>query len=150
MKPSPPGWPRFASAVVYQDAARAIDWLCEAFGFRVRIKVQGENGIIEHCELEYGDGLIMVAQEKEAAQDVRAWRACFRSPRSLDGVNTQSLMFFVDDVDRHFAHARASGARIVEEPAVHDYGEEYFADKSYAAFDPEGHLWWITQRLRTA
>jgi uncharacterized glyoxalase superfamily protein PhnB len=150
MTPSPPGWPRFVSAVVYRDAAEAIDWLCAAFGFQIRIKVEGENGRIEHCELEYGEGLIMIAQEKEAALDPRGWRACFKSPKSVGGTNTQSLIFFVDDADAHCAQARARGARIVEEPAVHDYGEEYFADKSYGAFDPEGHLWWITQRLRTA
>ena len=63
MKPTPAGWPRFSSAIVYRDAAAAIDWLCDAFGFEIRIKVEGENGRIEHCELEYGDGLVMIAQE---------------------------------------------------------------------------------------
>jgi uncharacterized glyoxalase superfamily protein PhnB len=63
MKPTPAGWPRFSSSVVYQDAAAAIDWLCNAFGFEVRIKVEGANGRIEHCELSLGDGLIMIAQE---------------------------------------------------------------------------------------
>ena len=56
MKATPAGWPRLSSAIVYRDAAAAIDWLCDAFGFGVRIKVEGENGRIEHCELEYGDG----------------------------------------------------------------------------------------------
>ena len=44
MKPTPAGWPRFSSSIVYQDAAAAIDWLCSAFDFEVRIKVEGENG----------------------------------------------------------------------------------------------------------
>lgn len=71
-----------------------------------------------------------------------------RSPKSLDGACTQSIMFFVDDAEAHCAHARARGAHIVEEPATHDYGEDYWTDRSYGARDPEGHLWWITQRLR--
>jgi uncharacterized glyoxalase superfamily protein PhnB len=25
---------------------------------------------------------------------------------------------------------------------------EYWADRSYGALDPEGHMWWITQRMR--
>jgi uncharacterized glyoxalase superfamily protein PhnB len=58
------------------------------------------------------------------------------------------MMLFVDDADAHCAHARARGARIVEEPATHDYGEDYWSDRSYGALDPESHLWWITQRLR--
>ena len=147
MKPTPAGWPRFSSSVVYQDAAAAIDWLCSAFGFEVRLKVEGENGRIEHCELAVGDGLIMLAQENSTAE--RSWKRSLRSPKSLDGANTQCLMFYVDDAEAHCAQARARGASIVEEPAVHDYGDDYWSDRSYGALDPEGHLWWITQRLRS-
>lgn len=146
MKPTPADWPRFSSSVFYRDAAAAIDWLCDAFGFTVRIKVEGEGGKVEHSELEYGGGLVMVAQEDAAA--ARAWKKLLRSPVSLDGRSTQALMFFVDDADAHCAHARAKGARIVEEPQTYDYGAEYWADRGYAALDPEGHLWWITQRVR--
>jgi uncharacterized glyoxalase superfamily protein PhnB len=146
MKPVPSDWPRISSAVCYQDAARAIDWLCDAFGFEVKLKVEGENGRIEHSELTYGEGLIMVAQED--SQSERSIKQVLRSPRSINGRNTQSLMFFVDDVEAHCAHARAHGAHIVNEPETHDYGEEYWADRSYGAIDPEGHLWWVTQRVR--
>jgi len=55
---------------------------------------------------------------------------------------------FVDDVDSHCAHAKANGALIIDEPKVHDYGEDYWTDRTYGATDIEGHLWWITQRLR--
>ncbi len=60
MKPPPEGWPRISSAVFYNDASKAIDWLCEVFGFDVRLKVEGEGGRIEHSELVFGEGLIMV------------------------------------------------------------------------------------------
>ncbi len=133
---------------MYRDAAAAIDWLCDAFGFQIRLKVEGENGRIEHCELEYGDGLLMIAQETSDSSS--KWRQVFRSPRSLEGANTQSLMFYVDDADAHCAHARNRGARIVEEPATHDYGQDYWADRSYGALDLEGHVWWVTQRVRNA
>jgi len=146
MNPTPPDWPRFSSSVFYQDAAKAIDWLCDAFGFSIRLKVEGEGGSIVHSELTYGEGLLMVSSED--AQAARTWKRAMRSPRSLDSANTQCIMFFVDDADAHCAHARARGARIVEEPTVHDYGEQYWADRSYGALDPEGHLWWITQRVR--
>jgi uncharacterized glyoxalase superfamily protein PhnB len=145
MLPTPPGWPRLSSSLTYRDAAAAIDWLCEAFGFEVRLRVEGADGQIVHSELTYGEALIMVGDEREDAD--RAWRARMKSPASLGG-NTQSLMLFVDDADAHCARARAAGAQIVEEPAVHDYGDDYWSDRSYGALDPEGHLWWITQRLR--
>lgn len=146
MQPTPKGWPRFSSSVFYVDAARAIDWLCDVFGFEVRLRVEGEGGRIEHSELTYGDGLVMVAHEGGA--DGRPWKNLMRSPRSVGGSNTQAQMFFVDDVDAHCAHARARGALIVAEPETHDYGDDYWTDRSYAVLDLEGHLWWITQRLR--
>jgi uncharacterized glyoxalase superfamily protein PhnB len=146
MNPPPSDWPRLSSSVFYQDAAAAIDWLCDAFGFEVRLKVEGENGRIEHSELTYGEGLIMVGQESPDSE--RQWKRSMRSPKSLNGASTQSMMLFVDDAEAHCAHARARGARIVEEPATHDYGEDYWSDRSYGALDPESHLWWITQRLR--
>jgi uncharacterized glyoxalase superfamily protein PhnB len=146
MQPAPADWPRLSSSVFYQDAAAAIDWLCNAFGFEVRLKVEGDNGRIEHSELTYGEGLIMVAQE--SPQSERRWKNAMRSPKSLNGETTQSIMFFVDDADAHCANARRNGARIVEEPATHDYGADYWSDRSYGALDPEGHMWWITQRLR--
>jgi uncharacterized glyoxalase superfamily protein PhnB len=147
MKPTPRGWPRISSSCFYQDAAAAIDWLCDAFGFEVRLRVEGDNGEIVHSELTYGEGLIMVGQEGVKAKE-RAWKALTRSPRSLGGSTTQAMMIFVDDADAHCAHARARGAKIIEEPATHDYGADYWTDRSYGALDPEGHLWWITQRLR--
>jgi uncharacterized glyoxalase superfamily protein PhnB len=136
MKPAPRDWPRLSSAVYYQDARAAIDWLCEAFGFAVRLKVEGEGGRIEHSELTYGEGLLMVGQEGGGSEE-RAWKRSMRSPRSVGGANTQCLMFFVDDVDAHCAHARQHGARIVDEPTTHDYGADYWADRSYGALDPE-------------
>jgi uncharacterized glyoxalase superfamily protein PhnB len=147
MKPTPAGWPRFSNAVVYRDAAAAIDWLCDAFGFELRLRVEGEGGRIEHSELTYGEGLLMVAQEDTASAKV--WKRQLRSPASLQGLSTQSLMFFVDDVQAHCAHAAARGARIVEPLATHDYGEDYWTDRSYGALDPEGHIWWVTQRMHT-
>ena len=145
MNPTPPGWPRISPGVYYRDAARMIDWLCTAYGFEVRLKVEGEGGRIEHSELTFGDGLIMVGEELHGA--ARRFETDRFSPLNAH-CNTQNLMVFVDDVDAHCAHARAAGARIVAEPELHDYGDDYWADRSYGAVDPEGHLWWFTQRIR--
>jgi uncharacterized glyoxalase superfamily protein PhnB len=139
MKANPKGWPRFSSAIYYDDAAAAIDWLCKAFGFKLRLKVDGEGGVIVHSELEYGDGVVMVAS---AQRDPR-----WKSPRSAGG-NTQSLQVYVDDAVAHAAHAKSCGAKILKGPEVHDYGEGYWADKMYEAEDLEGHLWWFSERMK--
>ncbi len=142
MKPTPAGWPRMSSAVFYDDARAAIDWLCRAFGFEARLVVEGDGGSIEHSELTLGEGLIMVGV---AARPETAYQ---RSPRSLGGANTQTLCIHIDDVDTHCAAARAAGAKIVREPKTTDYGAEYWADRTYEAVDPEGHHWYFMQRMR--
>ncbi len=139
MKPNPKGWPRISSSIFYDDPAAAIDWLGRAFGFTVRVKIEGEGGSIIHSELAYGDGLIMVSGRNQPH---------WRSPKGLDGAITQALFIYVDDVEAHAAHARAAGATIHKEPTISDYGDGYWADKGYEAEDPEGHRWWFAERIR--
>jgi len=148
MKKPPEGWPRISAAVFYDDASKAIDWLCRAFGFEVQLKVEGDGGRIEHSELRFGEGLIMVSSSGGSSE--RKVPLPGRSPRSVGGVNTQMLAIFVDDVDGHCARARAAGAKIVDEPTTSDYGEDYWSDRSYRAEDLEGHQWWFMQRVRDA
>src|SRR5688572_13047263 len=124
-KPLPVGWPRISAAVFYEDVARAIDFLCSAFGFELRLKVEGAGGRIEHSELVFGDGLVMVGSA--GGRSDRPGGVPCQSPRSLGGANTQGLCVCVDDVDAHAAHARSAGALIREEPSTTDYGEDYWA-----------------------
>lgn len=150
MKPTPPGWPRISTSVFYEDPAKAIDWLVAAFGFEVRLRVDGPDGRIVHSELEYGDGLVMVGGAgPEYSDKERPWHDLTTSPKSQGGRNTQCACIHVDDADAHCAQARRTGAKIAYEPATSDYGGDYWSDRSYAAIDPEGHLWWFIQRLRT-
>ena len=134
----PSGWPRISSALFYDDAAAAIEFLEKAFGFSTRLKVEDGAGRIVHSELELDEGLVMVA----SSQDVR------RSPRAVGGVNTQALCVYVADIGAHFQRARANGATILSEPADRDYGAEHRTDRVYEALDPEGHRWWFSQRVR--
>lgn len=134
-------WSRISSALFYDDASKAIDWLCTAFGFEVRLKVEGEGGRIEHSELTFEDGVIMVGSTAGAREGVG--REHLKSPRGLGGANTQALCVYVDDVEAHCARARAGGATIVREPTTDDYGEDYGAHRTYEAIDLEGHHWWF-------
>lgn len=149
MQQPPAGWPRITPAVYYDDPRAAIDWLCRAFGFEVRLKVEGEGGRIEHSELHYGDGLIMVsaANTRQRAKD--HWQANHASPNNT-GKNTQSLAVFVDDVDAHCGRAVAAGAQVFRDLRTENYGDEYWSDRTYGALDLEGHQWWFMQRVRDA
>ena len=146
MKPTPAGWQRFSPSLAYREPRAMIVWLCSAYGFELKLLVQSDDGKVEHSELSYGEGLIMVSQEDGGAPP--RFGVPMRSPHSVAGANTQNIMVFVDNVDAHCAQARTAGARIVAEPSDHDYGDEYWTDRSYGAVDPEGHLWWFSERLR--
>lgn len=145
MKQPPAGWPRISTAIFYQDAAAAIDWICRAFDFEVRLRVEGDGGRIEHSELTYGDGLIMVGSAGETAErpDVP-----YESPKAIGGANTQAMCIHVENVDAHCARAVAAGAKITRPLQTTDYGGGYWADRSYEAEDPEGHRWFFMQRMR--
>lgn len=143
MKDPPAGWPRISPSVFYDDAAAAIDWLARAFGFTVRVRVEDDQGRIAHSQLALNGGLVMVGQAGLSPD-----RPYVKSPRAVDGANTQALAVYVDDVDAHCERARAAGAVIVAEPETQDYGDDYWADRSYQARDPEGHHWWFMQRMR--
>jgi uncharacterized glyoxalase superfamily protein PhnB len=143
MKPTPPGWPRICIGLWYEDPALAIDWLCRAFGFEVQLKVEGEGGEIVHSELVLGGGMVMVGGEKN---ERFPWA---KPPTKAGGVNTQNMMVFVDDVDAHCARAKAAGAVITREVETHDYGDDYWSDRTYECRDIGGHHWWFTQRMKT-
>ena len=145
MRNPPEGWPRFTSSVYYDDASAAIDWLCKAFGFEVKIKLE-HNDRVAHSQLTFGDGMIMVGSAGGAPP--RPERAGCVSPRAVGEVNTQRLCVFVDDADAHRKQARAAGATIAAEPTNQDHGEDYWADRTYEAIDLEGHHWFFIQRVR--
>ncbi len=114
-------------ALSYRDAAAAIAWLTEAFGFEVLMAVPGPDGTIGHAELRLGEGIIMLGN----AQAARGWL----SPRDLPGVS-QTLYVYVADVEAHHARAVAAGATITQPLYDTDYGS-----REYAATDLEGHQW---------
>ncbi|MEM6349568.1 MAG: VOC family protein [Cyanobacteria bacterium P01_D01_bin.14] len=115
----------------YRDAAAAVDWLCQAFGFEKHLVVSGEDGTVAHAELVFGNGMIMLgaAREDEFGQ-------LQQPPHQSGAVVTQSPYILVEDVDRHYACAIAAGAEIVMDIKDQDYG-----GRDYSCRDPEGHVW---------
>lgn len=143
MQNPPAGWPRIASAVFYEDAAAAIDWLCRAFGFEVQLKVENERGQIAHSQLVLGGGLIMVGQAGLSPD-----RSYLRSPRTVGGANTQSLFAYVDDADAHCEQARAAGARHHGRAGHPGLRRRPLGGQELPGPGPRGHHWWFAHRVR--
>ena len=115
----------------YEDAASAIEWLCKAFGFNKHLVVEGETGHIEHAQLTFGNGMIMLGSARETEFDNFQ-----KTPRAVGGVGTQSPYIIVSDVDSHHARSLEAGAKVVLQPEDQDYG-----GRAYSCLDLEGNLW---------
>ena len=83
----------------YADVVAAAEWLCEAFGFRERLRIGGHR-----VQLTYGDGAVVV----------------------VNGSGRSSTMVRVEDVDAHCRVAVAAGAEIVAQPETFPYGERQY------------------------
>jgi len=116
----------------YADAPRAIEFLCEAFGFAKHAVYEGANGRIDHAQLKLGPHFIMLG----STGDDTSWPS--RTPAEAGGA-TGGVYVVLDsdaEVDAHCTRARAAGARIIREPASPEYG-----GRGYSAMDIEGYLW---------
>jgi uncharacterized glyoxalase superfamily protein PhnB len=115
----------------YRDAPAAIEWLCRAFGFAKHLVVPGDNGTIAHAQLTLGNGMIMLGSENP-----NEFGRLMTHPKDTGGRETQSAYVIVNDIDGHYARAKAAGAEIVIDIADQDYG-----GRLYTCRDLEGHVW---------
>ncbi len=122
-------------ALSYDDPNAAVAFLAAAFGFETHLLVTDAEGRIQHGEVSYDGALVMLGPT--------GWADWARSPRALEGANTQSVHVMVADVDAHCARARAAGARIVAEPS-----DQFYGDRTYRVLDCEGHNWSFAQHVR--
>jgi len=130
--------PVFTSSVHYRDPKAALAWLERAFGFEVTMAIDGPPDAPEMCHYEMssaGQGRIMVGAQ---------WADWIRSPASVGGANTQCVhVHLPSGLDQHCERARAAGATIAAEPE-----DQFYGDRTYRAFDPEGHCWTFSVHVR--
>ena len=129
--------------IAYEDAAAAIDWLVEAFGFDERgQRYVMDDGTIGHAELEIGGDTVMLATPNREYQSPKTHReSCAAAARWLDNPWViDGLLVVVDDLEAHHAQAVEAGANVIRPP------EEGPDGRLYTAEDPEGHRWMFQQR----
>jgi uncharacterized glyoxalase superfamily protein PhnB len=125
---------RVTPYLLYEDGAAAIEFLTEAFGFREKMRTPGADGGM-HAELEIApDGGWVYLGQRPAG---------FRNPAVVG--KTSLVYAIVDDVDGHYARAKAAGAQIIAEPKDQSYGYRH-----YGCTDPQGHEWWFAQPIAEA
>ena len=92
----------------YKDAPAAIEWLCNAFGFEKHLVVPGENGTIAHAQLNFGNAMIMLGSESNSE-----YGKFIKTPKDLNGINTQAPYIIVEEIDKHYQRAISGGAEII-------------------------------------
>ena len=115
----------------YNDAAAAVEWLCDAFGFEKHLVVPGEDRTVVHAQLVFGNGMVMLGSARASEFDNLQ-----KPPSSFAGAVSQSPYIVVEDADKHYARAVAAGAEIVME-----IKDEHYGGRDYSCRDPEGHIW---------
>jgi uncharacterized glyoxalase superfamily protein PhnB len=121
--------------LIYEDVPEAVEWLCDTFGFAVRLRV-GDHRV----QLTIGDGAVVVSERRVTQTLEPSDPVILRPPHR--GEASHTVMVRVEDVDAHYDHARQSGTRILDRPADQPYGE-----RQYTAEDLEGHRWTFSQSI---
>jgi uncharacterized glyoxalase superfamily protein PhnB len=101
----------------YPDVRAAADWLCDAFGFRLRLRID-----VHRAQLAVGSGSVIIVRG---------------NPREPCRV-----MVRVADVDLHYLRAGNHVARTPDPPETYPYGE-----RQYVATDLAGHRWVFSQTV---
>jgi uncharacterized glyoxalase superfamily protein PhnB len=117
----------------YRNAPAAIEWLCLVFGFQKKLVVPNEDGTIAHAQLNFGNGMIMLAS---AHVNETEFGHLMKQPDEVAGAVTQSIYVVVTDADAVYIQAKAAGAQIALEIKNEDYG-----GRGFTCYDIEGHLW---------
>jgi len=106
--------------LAYPDIGEAIDWLCGAFGFTLRLRIADHR-----AQLNVGDGAVVLIEQRVAS-----------------GHDSHSVMVRVEDVGRHYEIASQRGAKVLRSPADYPYGERQYSVEDFA-----GHHWTFSQSV---
>jgi uncharacterized glyoxalase superfamily protein PhnB len=127
-RPAPREIARLSIALYYEDPAGAARWLARVFQLGSWSGIPAEGDEPEWIELHHGNVALLLFP--------------LEGQRSQDAPLTHAPWAYVDDLDAHFAHTKAAGAKIVSEIQQHGY-------RAYAAEDLEGRLWTFAQARPT-
>ena len=109
--------------IISTNTPAEIAFLTDVFGATPRGEpVLNPDGRVGHAEIEIGEAVIMLFD--------------------ADTTKPAHLRIFVDDAAAVLAKAEAAGARVVTTPT-----ELFWGDITARFRDPQGHLWWIAQKL---
>lgn len=134
VKPIPDGYHSVQPYLMFNGAAKAIEFYKNAFGATERLCMKQPDGRIGHAELQLGDSCIMLADENP---QIEAF-----APAHYGG-SPVSLTIYTEDCDRTYHQAIAAGAKSEREPA-----DQFYGDRMAGVQDPFGYKWYIATHIK--
>ena len=133
VNPIPDGYPRVTPYLCIDGAGAAIDFYSKVFGATERMRMPDPEGRIGHAELQFGDSLIMLADEYPEMG--------IRGPKAVGGTPV-TISVYVEDVDGVFDRAVELGAK-----ALRQVEDQFYGDRSGQFEDPFGHRWSVATHV---
>ena len=123
----PSGHSRIDPWVISRDADAEIQFMRRAFGAQERpnSRMLNADGTIGHVEVELVGSVVMMFDAQPGWPELPA-----------------HLRVYVEDVQATVDAAVAAGARVVTRPTELAFGERVARVR-----DPQGHLWWVHERM---
>jgi uncharacterized glyoxalase superfamily protein PhnB len=117
----------------YDDATRAVQWLCDVFGFVEHQIYKDDQQKVIHAELRFGNNILMLGPNAPTA-----FGQFMRQPREVGHIETQLCFLSVDQIELFFEKCKAHKVEILMPLKKQDYGSSDFVCKDF-----EGHIWSI-------
>ena len=121
------GYPVLSSVVVLDDCSNAIDWYKKVLGARQRLRLDMPGGSVAHCELGFGDAVLMLGSSMPPQV----------SPKKA------SLAIYVKNCDATYGEALSAGARSLQEPK-----DQFYGDRNARFEDPFGNEWSVMTHVK--
>ena len=131
---------RLAIAIYYAKPVAAAHWLASVFGLRTPGELPAEEGGRHWIEFLVGNCSVIISGLSDDGKSLAGRRPGSPPPHATAATHVPWI--FVDDLDAHFARAKAGGATIVQ--GIHQHGY-----RAYVADDVEGHRWTFAQARPT-
>ena len=133
VKPIPDGYPHVSPSLVVDGAADAIDFYTQVLGATERMRMGGPDGRVGHAELQFGDSVVMLADEYPDMGYV--------GPKAIGG-SPVTIAVYVEDVDKTFAAALKAGAK-----QIRPLENQFYGDRTAQITDPFGYRWHLSTHV---
>lgn len=130
-QPIPEGYHTVTPHLIFEEAARAIDWYKNALGAEEKSRSLGPDGKVMHAELQIGNSRIMLNDAMGGG----------KSPKQYGG-SPMSLWLYVQDCDALFNRAVKAGAQVPAGP-MGQVADQFWGDRSGTFTDPYGYQWTV-------